>query len=142
MKPEVFLGLPIRVQDAKINKSPYIKESAIKEKYRKIPINEIAEVVESVTQIPIKDMKKNVRFRQIVEARQMVMYFAYQYGHTVLKIGEFFEKDHSTVTHGKRTIEMLCTNDKKISKQVYQIKSILSNGLPPTYYRTTETNAI
>lgn len=53
--------------------------------------------------------------REIVEARYIVMYILYRYSkESVTEIGWYFNKDHATVDHAKKTIENLYSTQKNI----------------------------
>jgi len=74
----------------------------------------IATIVEAITSITVEQMKSKRRYRELVEARQLAMFFAKQYTKDSLKtIGYFFGgRDHSTVIHALKTMEDLYSTDK------------------------------
>lgn len=71
------------------------------------------------------------RKRVIVYPRQLAMYFMAHYTILSLKrIGEIFEKDHTTVIHSIEAIEGWVATDEKVREQLNQItQKILPYGL-------------
>jgi hypothetical protein len=80
-----------------------------------VSIKDIANIVSSITTISVKSMKSKSRRRELVEARQMAMYFAKDFTSNSLKtIGAFFGgRDHSTVIHAVQTMKDLYSTNKK-----------------------------
>jgi chromosomal replication initiation ATPase DnaA len=52
-------------------------------------------------------LKDKSRIQKKVFARQLVMMYLREQRHTLSAIGEFFDKDHSTVIHGIKSAEQL-----------------------------------
>lgn len=51
------------------------------------------------------DVRKTARDRKLVNARIVLTHFLYREGLTVSKIGQLFDKDHSTITHYQRRMD-------------------------------------
>lgn len=72
-------------------------------------------------------VKIKCRMREIVLARQLNYYFIHKYTNLSLKsIGLIFTcQDHSTVIHGRDTINDLCDSDKSVKSMVDNIMNHL-----------------
>jgi chromosomal replication initiator protein len=65
----------------------------------------ITEIVSGHTRITIPEMKGKRQKREITNARQVAMYFAFQNKMGSLAfIGKFFNRDHATVLHAVRVV--------------------------------------
>lgn len=66
---------------------------------------------------------KKTRKREIVQVRQVSMYFAKKYTKCSLAtIGnEYGGKDHATVLHAVKTVNNLIDTDKRFKRQVWQL---------------------
>jgi hypothetical protein len=66
-----------------------------------------------------KEVKTKTRKREIVFARQAIMYFMKKYTKDSLAtIGGHFGKDHATVLHACKTISNLMDSDKRINYKI------------------------
>ena len=74
--------------------------------------------------IPVEAVKSKTRKREIVQARQIAMYFTKDLTKASLKnIGIFFGgRDHSTVIHACQTVNDLIETDKKFRQDVEEIE--------------------
>ena len=71
----------------------------------------------------VEQMRGKNRRRDLVEARQLAFYVAHNNtGATLAKIGGELSKDHSTVLHGIRKINILREYDKEIINKIEKIK--------------------
>lgn len=76
--------------------------------------------------ITVKDLKGRCRTRAIVEARQIAMYLLRLYTDlSLIKIGKWFNRDHTTVLHGIQTVENLMHTDQKFKDLVQSIEKRL-----------------
>ncbi|MEZ4701389.1 MAG: chromosomal replication initiator protein DnaA [Rhodothermales bacterium] len=97
----------------------------------RITLERIMEVVSEEFGIPREHIIGKSRKREVVLARQTVMYFAKALTHQSLKsIGSYFAgRDHSTVIHALRTIEGYMETDPQFSARVDRIERLLKmNG--------------
>ena len=87
---------------------------------REVSIDYIQKVVCDYFDIPIDVMKSKTRKREIVQCRQLSMYFAKQMTKSSLAmIGKHCgNKDHATVLHACRTVENLADTDKQFRKYI------------------------
>lgn len=84
----------------------------------------VAQVVSSETHLSISDIKNKTRKREIVEARQIIMYFAMKLRlGTLQKVGDYFGKDHATVFHAVKTVTNLMETNKEFSTLVGRIEN-------------------
>ena len=72
-------------------------------------------------------MLSKTRKREIVQARQIAMYFAKNCTNNSLsKIGrEIGQKDHATVLHASRTVKNLMDIDKEFKQNIEDIEHII-----------------
>lgn len=82
--------------------NPYILPGTIE-----TPEQQIEKIAE-LYNVTVNDLKSGKRQRMIVEARHMAFYqIRKEFSFTVMKIGEMFNCNHSTVTYGVRHYEIL-----------------------------------
>ncbi|WP_372472733.1 chromosomal replication initiator protein DnaA [Capnocytophaga sp. ARDL2] len=84
-----------------------------------VSIDVILKVISDFYNLSIDNLCSKTRTRNIVQARQMAMYFAKQYTNLSLaNIGsQIGKKDHATVLHALKTVENLLETDKEFKKQ-------------------------
>ena len=78
--------------------------------------------------MPIELLKSKTRKREIVQARQLAMFFAKQLTKSSLAtIGAHCGgKDHATVLHACRTVNNLAETDKRFKRYVEELEKKLS----------------
>ena len=88
----------------------------LKTQQEKFSIEYIQKVVCDYFDLPIELMKSKTRKREVVQARQIAMYFAKKMTKSSLaKIGAHCGgKDHATVLHACRTVNNLFRNRQKL----------------------------
>ena len=98
----------------------------IEVEYKEITFDKISKAVSQVTEISNESMLFKTRKREIVESRQLVMYYAkiYKLGSWRV-IGEYFNKDHATAVYSYNTIINLNKTNKKIRRYVNEIEKLL-----------------
>ena len=81
-----------------------------------------------VNQSPIEIMKSKTRKREIVQCRQLAMYFAKQLTKNSLDmIGKHCgNKDHATVLHACKTVNNLADTDKRFKGYISDIEKRLT----------------
>lgn len=89
-----------------------------------ISIDEIQRIVCEYFHIPQDLVKAKTRKREVVQARQLSMYFAKQFTkHSLKTIGlHFGGRDHSTVIHANQTVENQIDTDAKFKEIVADIR--------------------
>lgn len=95
----------------------------VKNASREISIEYIQKLVSDYYSLTVDQLKSKTRKREIVQARQISMFFAKQLTKAPLKkIGMHFGgRDHSTVIHACQTVNDLIDTDKKFRGDVEEI---------------------
>ncbi|MEM7658850.1 MAG: chromosomal replication initiator protein DnaA [Bacteroidota bacterium] len=95
---------------------------------REITIDSIQQIVGEHFSVEVELMKAKTRKRQIVQARQIAMYFAKEMTrHSLKAIGlHFGGRDHSTVIHALHTVNDLIATDKLFKQSVTEIRKRIS----------------
>ena len=95
---------------------------------REVSIDYIQKVVCDYFDIPIDIMKSKTRKREIVQARQLAMFFSKQMTKSSLAtIGKYCgNKDHATVLHACKTVNNLADTDKQFKGFITDIEKKLS----------------
>ena len=70
------------------------------------------------------DVLSNTRLREIVESRQLIAYFLYMKFEkkSLKKIGDQLGKDHTTIIHSIKRVQILKEVDKDYLDQFYRIE--------------------
>jgi chromosomal replication initiator protein len=102
-------------------------EKFVKNTPREITIDYIQKVVCDYFTIPIEKINSKTRKREIVQARQLAMFFSKNYTKSSLAaIGsKCGNKDHATVLHACKTVKNLADTDKNFKKYVDDLESII-----------------
>jgi chromosomal replication initiator protein len=100
----------------------------VKNTYREVSIDYIQKVVCDYFDLPIELLKSKTRKREVVQARQIAMYFAKQLTRSSLaNIGSYCGgKDHATVLHACRTVNNLMETDKEFKSYVDELEKKLN----------------
>lgn len=102
-------------------------EKFVKSTPKEITVEYIQKVVGEYFCIPADKINSNTRKREIVQARQLAMYFAKnmtQYSLAAIgsKLGK---KDHATVLHACKTVKNLYETDRNFKKYVEEIENLI-----------------
>jgi chromosomal replication initiator protein len=100
----------------------------VKNTVREVSIDYIQKVVCDYFDIPIEIMKSKTRKREIVQCRQLAMYFSKQMTkNSLAMIGKHCgNKDHATVLHACKTINNLADTDKRFKGYISDIEKKLT----------------
>ena len=100
----------------------------VKNTTREISVDYIQKVVCDYFDMPIDLLKSKTRKREIVQARQLAMYFSKQLTkNSLASIGaQCGNKDHATVLHACRTVNNLSETDKRFKTYVEDLRKKLS----------------
>lgn len=100
----------------------------VKNNTREVSIDYIQKVVCDYFDMPIELLKSKTRKREIVQARQLAMYFAKQLTkNSLASIGaQCGGKDHATVLHACRTVNNLADTDKRFKAYVEDLQKKLT----------------
>ena len=95
----------------------------VKHSSREVSIDYIQKLVTEFYGLSVDQLKSKTRKREIVQARQISMYYAKSMTKASLKsIGTYFGgRDHSTVIHACQTVNDLIDTDKKFKNDVEEI---------------------
>jgi len=90
-------------------------------------INDILEVVSSVSRLDRTTIMSKTRRRDIVQARQIGMYLLYKYTRfSYQKVGSYFGKDHATAIHSENKIkDALRGFDPNLKEKVEECERML-----------------
>ena len=108
------------------NISPYVIPGV---SVRDLNFDVIVEVVCRYYGTPINKVKGKLRERELVLARNICSYFLRLHTHATLKkIGDFFNRDHSTTMHSISTIkDFIHIKDDIITRDIKAINKIFIN---------------
>lgn len=100
----------------------------VKNTTKEISIDYIQKVVCDYFDMPLDQLKSKTRKREIVQARQLAMYFSKQLTKNSLSsIGaQCGNKDHATVLHACRTVNNLTETDKRFKTYVEDLRKKLT----------------
>ena len=100
----------------------------VKNTTREVSIDFIQKVVSDYFDLPIDLMKSKTRKREVVQARQIAMYFSKSLTKSSLaNIGMHCGgKDHATVLHACRTVNNLIDTDKKFRSYIEELEKKIS----------------
>ncbi|MFY7811227.1 MAG: chromosomal replication initiator protein DnaA [Flavobacterium sp.] len=107
-------------KDVTLELAKNIVEKFVKSVKKEISIDYIQKVVSDYFQIDVNALQSKTRKREIVQARQLAMYFSKKYTKTSLaSIGsQIGKRDHATVLHACKTVDNLFSTDKMFKKYV------------------------
>jgi chromosomal replication initiator protein len=102
-------------------------DKLIKNTKREISIDYIQKVVCNYFNVPVEMLQSNTRKREIVQARQIAMFFSKSLTKSSLAtIGsQIGDKDHATVLHACKTVHNLLDTDKRFRIQIDEIEKRL-----------------
>jgi len=100
----------------------------VKNTVREVSIDYIQKVVCDYFDIPIEIMKSKTRKREIVQCRQLAMFFSKQMTkNSLAMIGKYCgNKDHATVLHACKTVNNLADTDKRFKGYILDIEKKLT----------------
>ncbi len=106
-----------------------IIDKFIKNTTKQISIDYIQRVISDYFDVPVDIINSNTRKREIVQARQLAMYFSKKLTKSPLAtIGMHCgNKDHATVLHACRTVNNLYETDKKFRTYVEEIEKRITS---------------
>ena len=110
-------------KEINLNMAKQMMKNFIKNITREISIDYIQKLVCDYFDMPDDSLKSKTRKREVVQARQIAMFFAKDMTKSSLKtIGTFFgNRDHSTVIHAVQTVNDLMDTDRKFKNYMEEI---------------------
>lgn len=108
-----------------------IVKNFVKNISREVSIDFIQKQVSEHLNVEVALLKEKTRKREVVQARQLSMYFAKEYTNKSLKaIGKFFGgRDHSTVIHSNKAVKDMLETDESFAKSVEKIRKIIEMNI-------------
>ncbi len=92
----------------------------------KISIENILKSVATVFQVKVSDLKGSQRTKEIALPRQVAMFLAKELiNESLVMIGEFFGRTHSTVLHACKSIEKEVSENETLRRQIEMVKRSL-----------------
>jgi len=101
----------------------------VKSNKKEISIDYIQKIISDYFDIPVEKINSKTRKREVVQARQLSMYFSKRFTKSSLStIGlHCGNKDHATVLHACRTINNLKETDKQFREYIGDIEKKIKN---------------
>ncbi|MDR2087500.1 MAG: chromosomal replication initiator protein DnaA [Dysgonamonadaceae bacterium] len=114
-------------KDVDLELAKRVVSKAIDTEKSVITMEKIEDVVSGYFNIELKDIHSKSRKREIVQARQIIMYLLkkytnYSYAHIGCVVGK---RDHATVIHSERNVKNLRQVDKKFRSTLEKIEDTL-----------------
>jgi chromosomal replication initiator protein len=102
----------------------------VKNTTHEVSIDYIQKVVCDYFSLPMELLKSKTRKRQVVQARQIAMFFAKAMTKSSLSLigANCGGKDHATVLHACRTVNNLMDTDKKFKANVVELQKKISHS--------------
>jgi chromosomal replication initiator protein len=102
-------------------------DKLVKNTTRELSIDYIQKVVSDYFNIPVDLMHSKTRKREIVQARQISMYFSKSLTKSSLALigSQIGGKDHATVLHACKTVNNLLETDKRFRLYLEEIEKKL-----------------
>jgi chromosomal replication initiator protein len=107
-------------KEVNIDLAQQIVEKFVKNTKREVSIDYIQKVVSDYFEMDVTTLQSKTRKRQIVQARQLAMFFAKKFTKASLaSIGtQIGKRDHATVLHACKTVDNLAETDKQFKKYI------------------------
>lgn len=91
-------------------------------------LESIAEFVSEYRGVPVEIMRKKTRKRGVVMARQITVFLARIFTDaSLVEMGEYFNRDYTTMIHSRNTIADLIQTDERLNDTVTEMIRILKN---------------
>lgn len=94
-----------------VNKKMYVPSKRVK-------------IVETINEYYSTDIFANTRKREICFPRQIAMVMLRKFGYMgVVDVGKLFKRDHSCVSHARKTVLALYDSDPEIKRQIIELET-------------------
>src|SRR5690606_38179775 len=116
-------------KDVTMDLAKKVVEKFVKQVHKEVSIDQIQEVIAQYFDMDVDTLQSKSRKRNIVQARQLAMFFAKKYAKASLaSIGsQIGDRDHATVLHACKTIDNLLETDKQFKAYFNDINNQLSS---------------
>lgn len=90
---------------------------------QKISVEQILKSVATIFQVRVSDLKGSARTKEIALPRQVAMYLAKEMiNESLMMLGSFFGKTHSTILHACKTIEEKLGKDETLRRLIGMVR--------------------
>jgi chromosomal replication initiator protein len=123
----LYIQSTINRKEITLDLARHMFESLTSTSKREITIEHIQQIVGDYYKIPIEIIQSKTRKREIVQARQVSMFFSKRFTKaTLASIGSRIGgKDHATVLHACKTVHKLIEEDVQFSNQIKELEKRL-----------------
>ncbi|MGP1479403.1 MAG: chromosomal replication initiator protein DnaA [Capnocytophaga sp.] len=106
-----------------------IIEKSVKNHQSILTIDHIQRIITDYFNLALEELHSKTRKRNVVQARQLAMYFAKKYTKNSLAVigSQIGQRDHATVLHACKTVENLIITDREFKKYVSDLESKFSD---------------
>ena len=106
-----------------------IIEKSVKNSQYDLTIDHIQQIIADYFNLDIESLHSKTRKRNVVQARQLAMFFSKKYTKSSLStIGsQIGQRDHATVLHACKTVENLIETDREFKKYVSDLETKFSD---------------
>ena len=106
-----------------------IIEKSVKNRQCDLTIDHIQQIIADYFNLDIESLHSKTRKRNVVQARQLAMFFSKKYTKSSLStIGsQIGQRDHATVLHACKTVENLIETDREFKKYVSDLETKFSD---------------
>ena len=106
-----------------------IIEKSVKNNRHDLTIDHIQQIIADYFSLDIESLHSKTRKRNVVQARQLAMFFSKKYTKSSLStIGsQIGQRDHATVLHACKTVENLIETDREFKKYVSDLETKFSD---------------
>lgn len=106
-----------------------IIEKSVKNYQSILTIDHIQRIITDYFNLALEELHSKTRKRNVVQARQLAMYFAKKYTKNSLAVigSQIGQRDHATVLHACKTVENLIITDREFKKYVSDLESKFSD---------------
>ncbi len=88
-----------------------------------ITVEQILKSVATIFQVRVSDLKGSARTKTVAIARQVAMYLSKMLvNDSLMSLGVYFNKTHSTILHACRAIEQKIKEDERLKRQIDLVK--------------------
>lgn len=95
-----------------------------------LTLDDLLSIVSELTGVSLYDLRRKDRRKNVVEARHLYFWAATRIlGRTVTEVGRSLQRDHSTVVHGRESIEGFFIYDQRVIYLSERLKSIINNNI-------------
>jgi len=106
-----------------------IIDKSVKNNKNDLTIDHIQQIIADYFNLDIESLHSKTRKRNVVQARQLAMFFSKKYTKNSLStIGsQIGQRDHATVLHACKTVENLIETDRAFKKYVSDLETKFSD---------------